>query len=89
MNIQINISKIQILRLDGPDKIVFTLKGPTPYPNISKLSSTKSIPPTFYQECQRGYAEKWLSNFGFYGKEVELITNDGTVIITVGDFRSE
>jgi hypothetical protein len=77
-----NIVSIQIIRITGPDKIYFNFVGPTPFPNVSKLNKA-AVLPTLYQDCQKGYAEEWLSRIGFSGESVELITEKGTSIITI------
>jgi hypothetical protein len=68
--------RIQILRLNGPDKVGFTFKGHSPFPNLSQLER-EPLPPCLYQDVQRGYAEEWLSKMGFSGEVVDLITYEG------------
>jgi len=57
MKLEIEITKVTVVRTRGTDTIVIGFDGPTPFPEMG-------YPAHLSIECRQGYAENWLSQMG-------------------------
>lgn len=78
------IDSIYIIRHEfGTDQIHFEVNTlPTPYPELDRQEPGMH-PAVFKLHCRRGYAEEWLKEAGFEGRDVDLITKTGKTTITI------
>ncbi len=70
MKIELNVTKVIILRLGGPDQVLMQFDGSNVFPAFNQG-------PVVRIDVARGLAEEWLlENFGI--KADELITEKGS-----------
>ena len=77
------VNKIIIIRTEGTDTVLLQCPSlDSPFPELDKQSPGDYLT-CLRQECRRGYAETWLSNVGFGGKNADIITLSGSQTIVI------
>lgn len=57
MKLEIEVSKVSVVRTSGTDKVIIWFDAPTPFPEMG-------YPASMTIDCRQGYAENWLSQMG-------------------------
>lgn len=84
LDLHLVVTKIQILRIRGTDKISFQFEGPSPFPEMESREPGK-YPAEFFVETRRGYAESYLRKLGINPSMAELVQVEQNCVSFSGD----
>lgn len=63
MQLNLNITRVVVVRGSGTDKILIQTTGQSTFPELEE-NEPGSYPPCYQIDCRRGYAEQWLNDVG-------------------------